>query len=174
MELQSGHILVAHPKFYFKDFKRSVIVLTDVGSVTTGLELNKRTGRSMQEVLDKQGYVWPYHNEVHFGGYANQNVLYCLHDNMWFSKSTQLVGEHHAISSDDFMIDKFCSLNTPEFFKMFFGCLAWGPGQLTKQICNNHWITISANTNSLIESDVDDLYDFAIQTYSQKGVESFF
>lgn len=175
MELKSGDILISHPKFYFKDFKKSVIILTEVGPVTTGLMLNQPFKKGMKELLDKQGYDWPHNNEVYIGGFANQSVLYCLHDNLWFSKSTQVVDSAYALSSDDFMIDKIASFNAPEFYKMFFGCLAWGPGQLQKQIYDNHWLVLQGDNKHIVEASTDEsLYSLSIENYSQKTVTSFF
>ena len=52
----------------------------------------------------------------------------------------------------------------PEQAIMALGYAGWAPGQLEQEISTNGWLTCPASPNLVFESDIDKLYDLALDS----------
>jgi putative transcriptional regulator len=72
------------------------------------------------------------------------------------------------------MLEKMAMNNTPREWIMFAGTSGWAPGQLEGEMDRDLWLTIDANPAIVFSSKKEELWNLAIDIYSQQQVENFF
>lgn len=172
-----GSLIVASPKLDKGIFARTVALVTEhTRRGTTGVVLNRRSSTSVEDLMSKIGMFGhpPYTELVHMGGPINETAIQMLHTNDWYSASTSVINDTFSISHDNFMLEKMAMNNTPQEWIMLAGSAGWAPGQLEKELDQELWLTIDANPAIVFSSKKDELWNIAIEIYSQQMVESFF
>ena len=170
MQIRSGSLLVAHPKYSDREHSQHVVYITEsTGTSTMGLKLNESSHYDMYDLMFNKGVIWQGDRELYLGGDINPNSLVMLHTNEWYSANTMQVDNYFAISSDYVMIDKMSEHNTPDWYRLFLGCLGWSPRELESELrtARPKWLLLSKPSQVLIESDYNHMWDLALEEYSQ-------
>lgn len=172
-----GKLLIASPKLDTGIFARSVAMVTEHGiNGTVGVVLNRPSGTTVSNMMHQLNItdLSTYDDLILMGGPIRERNLSLLHTNEWYSASTQVINSHFSISNDQFMLEKLVMQNTPYEWLMIAGSAGWAPGQLQKELDEDLWLTIDANPAIVFSSKKEELWNIAIEIYSQTMVENFF
>lgn len=171
-----GRLLVASPKLDSGIFSRTVALVTEHNRTgTQGVVLNRPSGTTVGKLLSETGHPdagWS--DIILMGGPIRERSISLLHTNDWYSASTHAINDTFSISNDTFMLDKLAMHNTPREWLMIAGSAGWAPGQLENEIDRDLWLTLDANPAIVFSSKKDELWNIAIEIYSQTMVETFF
>jgi putative transcriptional regulator len=174
VNLQSGDILVAHPRTPNGPWAKTVVVLTEVHSQgAVGLIVNKSAGYSFSDCVDIQNIA--NNPEIFIGGPVNRSALIMLHSNEWYSQNTMQIGRNMAISSDPIMVEKLAGGNEPVSYRLMAGICGWGPNQLQEECKReNGWLTIPGDPHYLFTSKPEHLWQRAVGLVTQSWVNTYF
>jgi putative transcriptional regulator len=172
--MQSGDILVAHPRTPASPWQKTVVVLTEVHSGgAVGLIVNKSAGYSFRDCVDIQHVA--RNPEIYIGGPVNRSALIMLHSNEWYSQNTMQIGRNMAISSDPIMIEKLAEGNEPHNFRLMAGICGWAAGQLQEECKReNGWLTIPGDPHYLFNTKPEHLWQRAVGLVTQTWVNTYF
>jgi len=177
-----GKILVAHPNLESSFFKKSLIfVFEDVDRQgSQGVILNKPTEFPISQLFNSKGYDVDYNDVVHKGGPINAKAVSLFHTGEWQSTNTFPVG-NYSLSSDEFMIEKMSTGNTPKGWRVTAGICGWGPGQLQAEVegslphtKNKNWLTIPTTDRILFDVDGEEQWQLGLEIASQQMVDQYF
>lgn len=178
----TGKVLVAHPNLDSSFFRKSVIfIYEDIERQgSQGIILNKPTKYPIRQIFNAKGYEVDYPQVVHRGGPINEKAVSLFHSGEWTSTNTYPIGSY-SISSDEFMIEKMSTGNTPLHWRVVGGVCGWGPGQLQAEVegslphtKNKNWLTIPTTDRILFEYDGDEQWVQALNLASQQMVDQYF
>lgn len=171
--IQPGVILAAHPKQKQGFFSQSVILITEHHKFSTvGLCINKPQTVTVGEATEID---WPWDDVLCCGGPVNSAALFMLHTSEWYSTNTMSITDSISISSDLLMIEKAAMGNTPQHWRFFNGMCGWSPGQLHREIVkNNMWLTCDSNEHILFNTEIEDIWEQAIELCAQKLTNQYF
>lgn len=133
-----GKLLISHPNCP-KDsfFYRSVIYLyqDDMTKGSIGVILNKPSKYSIADICNDNQIVYAgSYQPIYHGGPVNTNALVLLHTIEWISSNSAYVSNNLRISSDNDMLKKIASGDTPRKYRLFGGLSGWAPGQLLAEL----------------------------------------
>lgn len=180
----ASHLLIAHPNLKDRMFTKSVVLMiedeTDTGSV--GVVLNKPSNIGLPDFFRmSKGYDFQSDDYIRCGGPVNTQAVSLLHDDDWYSSNTYLLQRGLAVSSDEFMVEKMSTGNTPYRYRMFTGLASWGPGQLQAEINSTFpyqnysgWLTMPADRAIVFEYDGEKQWEKALELCTQKTIENWF
>ena len=177
MQIRSGSLLVSHPVHCEREHKKHVVYITESNDISTiGVTLNHLSSYDMREFMDQKGIEWHGDRSVHIGGVYNPHALIMLHDSYWYSSNTMQVNRDYSISSDATMLEKMEMGNTPDWYKMFIGCTAWSASELEYELRNRkpRWLFIPNPSDELVRSDDDEMWERAVDEYSQDIFNNYF
>lgn len=172
-----GKLLVASPKLDTGIFARTVVLVTEHSvNGTVGVVINRPSGTTVSNLMQQLGItdISTYQDLILMGGPIRERNISLLHTNEWYSASTHIINDQFSISNDQFMLEKLVMHNTPDEWIMLAGSSGWAPGQLQKEIDNDLWLTLDANPAIIFSSKKEELWNIAIEIYSQTMVEEFF
>lgn len=159
----AGILLIAEPFLKDPNFLRTVILLCEhqpEGSF--GLVLNKQIEQTLGELIDDlEGYNLP----VYYGGPVQMNTIHFLHqypnlipesieigDGIYWGGNFESMAA--LIKSKSLELDKI---------KFFIGYSGWGDGQLTTELDEKSWLTVSANRKLVFNTQYDEIWKGSLQ-----------
>lgn len=169
-----GKLLVAHPMLT-DFFARSVIyIYKDDSSGTAGLILNKPTRYTVKELLQESSLEYYGKEHVYKGGPVNEQAIFMLHTDDWYSTSTTQIGRGLALTSDDFMIEKLSIDQTPTRWRMCAGLAGWAYGQLEKELSSKYgWLICDANASIVFAQDGERQWNRALQQCVDQTINQY-
>lgn len=179
----AGRFLVAPPSQEDEFWSQSVIfVYEETDSAVIGLVLNKELDRSVSELAEHHGLEFNSDEMIFQGGPLNSSALVMLHTDDWSCTNTMQVPGGLRISSDRTMLNRLCSGDTPEKWKLFLGMSGWTSKQLEAEINGkppylkkNSWLVASTLDNSLIfNTNPPEMWKSALNTAVREATESYF
>lgn len=174
--LLPGTLLVAHPKMKPNLFSKSVVLIVEYHNKTyKGLIVNKSSTYLLKDVMEDCSQAYCGYSSLYKGGPVNTSSLILMHTNEWYSSNTMQVGQELAISSDTVMTDKLSVDNVPLSYKLMAGMSQWNENQLRTEIANSYWLIVEKyNINLLFDQNTDDIWEMAIDYYSQNLFDQYF
>lgn len=163
IEPAPGILLIAEPFLKDPNFLRTVILLCEhqeKGSF--GFVLNKQIEQTLDElVTDLEGYTLP----VYFGGPVQLNTIHFLH------QYPDLIPEAVKVSNDIYWGGNFETVTaliknkSIDFkkIKFFIGYSGWGDGQLTGELKEKSWLTVTATKNLVFDTQHDEIWKGSLQ-----------
>ena len=165
--LAIGKVLTAQPFMLDKNFKRSVILITDHnpddGSI--GFILNKKFNMKISELIsDFPDIDVP----VYFGGPVATDTIHYIHNVGELLDDSRKIVEGVSWGGDyeklKFLIDN--KLILPENIKFYIGYSGWSSGQLADEMKSGSWVLSEGHANYVFKSKPDVLWK---ETLINKG-----
>lgn len=159
----AGILLIADPFLKDPNFLRTVVILCEhkpEGSF--GLVLNKQIEQTLGELIsDLEGFDLP----VYYGGPVQMNTIHFLH------QYPDLIPDAQKIGNDIYWGGNFESLSAliknksidPGKIKFFVGYSGWGDGQLSDELKEKSWLTVSATKNLVFNTSQDEIWKGSLQ-----------
>lgn len=163
VEPAAGILLIAEPFLKDPNFLRTVILLCEhqqEGSF--GLVLNKQIEQTLDELIaDLDGCNLP----VYYGGPVQMNTIHFLH------QCPDLIPESVKVNNDIYWGGNFETVtaliktNSIDLskIKFFIGYSGWGDGQLTGELDEKSWLTVSANRKLVFNTEDDQIWKGSLQ-----------
>lgn len=162
-------------------FSKSVVIITESHRKTyKGLIVNKKGPYFVKDVLDDCSTSYVGQSSLYKGGPVSPNAIIMLHSNEWYSSNTMQVGKDLAISSDQTMVDKLAVDNNPFSYKIIAGVSQWAEDQLKTELTKTeehqpYWLILNKyDPELLFDSETSDIWDIAIDYYSQNMFDQYF
>jgi len=158
-----GILLIADPFLKDPNFLRTVVILCEhqeQGSL--GFVLNKQIEQTLDELItDLEGHELP----VYYGGPVQMNTIHFLH------QYPDLIPDSQKISNDIYWGGNFETVtaliknNSIDLnkIKFFVGYSGWGDGQLTDELKERSWLTVSATHDLVFNTQHDDIWKGSLQ-----------
>ncbi len=166
-----GILLIADPFLKDPNFLRTVVLLCEhqeQGSF--GLVLNKQIEQTLGELInDLEGFNYP----VYYGGPVQMNTLHFLH------QYPDLIPDAAKVSKDIFWGGNFESLTAliknneidETRIKFFVGYSGWGDGQLSGEMEEKSWLTVSATQRLVFDTPHDEIWKESLRHLGGKYEE---
>lgn len=151
-------LLIADPFLKDPNFMRTVVYLcrhSEEGSF--GFVLNKMFEQTLDELINGlEGIEIP----VYYGGPVQTDTIHYLH------QYSDLIPECYQVSDEiywggDFETVKELLRNNRidrNKIKFFIGYSGWEKEQLTQELTESSWLTVSANRKLVFETDIDEVW----------------
>lgn len=166
VKIAAGDLLIAHPHW---NPTRSVVLITEANrNLITGLVLNNPSPMKMPGLVAQYDLEWYEDPSVYTGGDVSPGALILLHDSNWYSTNTLPVRSDLAISSDQFMLEKFSMGNTPQQWRVLLGCTVWDKDDLVHNLSlkKSQWLLLPNADSHLIFADPESQYRTALSAHS--------
>jgi len=158
-----GILLIADPFLKDPNFLRTVVILCEhQEGGSFGLVLNKQIEQTLGELIDDlTGFELP----VFYGGPVQMNTIHFLH------QYPDLIPESCRISDEIYWGGNFESVsaliksNSIDLrkIKFFVGYSGWGDGQLTDELKEKSWLTVTATKNLVFHTQHDEIWKGSLQ-----------
>lgn len=159
LEAAKGRLLISEPFLDDPNFKRSVVLLTDLHDEgTVGFVLNHPSGLLLKDLLpEAAGSEFP----LYIGGPVANDTIHFIHrcndrlsDGINVGKGIYWGGNFEALKV---LINK--GQIQPQEIKFFLGYSGWGGDQLNYEIADNTWIVSDQFGDDMVFSaDEEDLW----------------
>ncbi len=163
IEPATGILLIAEPFLKDPNFLRTVVILCEhqeLGSF--GFVLNKQIEQTLDELLtDMEGHTLP----VYYGGPVQTNSIHFLH------QYPDLIPESVKVTGDIYWGGNFETVTALlkndsldlNKIKFFIGYSGWGDGQLTRELEEKSWLTVSANARLVFNTGYNEIWKSSLQ-----------
>ncbi|WP_037492975.1 YqgE/AlgH family protein [Sneathiella glossodoripedis] len=147
-----GQILIAMPTMPDPRFQKAIILLCAHGEDgAMGIVLNKDLDAISFEDLFAQLEI-PLtadftDKKIHFGGPVESERGFLLHSTDIIHETSILIDKEIALTATVDMLKSLASGSGPENTLLALGYAGWGPGQLEKEIQENGWLVVDADSD---------------------------
>lgn len=163
-----GILLIADPFLKDPNFLRTVVILCEhrqQGSF--GLILNKQIAHTLNQLVeDLEGFYFP----VYYGGPVQMNTLHFLHqypdlipDSVEVGNKIYWGGNFESLTA----LIKNKSIDEAKI-KFFIGYSGWGDGQLSGEMRERSWLTVSANRDLVFNTPHDEVWKESLRQLGGK------
>ena len=163
IEPGTGILLIADPFLKDPNFLRTVVILCEhqeQGSM--GFVLNKQIEKTLNELItDLEGHCLP----VYYGGPVQMDTIHFLHqypdlipESIKITKDIYWGGNFETVKA--LIKNKSIDLNK---IKFFIGYSGWGNGQLTGELKEKSWLTVSANCTLVFNTLQEKIWKGSLQ-----------
>lgn len=163
-----GILLIADPFLKDPNFLRTVVLLCEHRTEGSfGLVLNKQIEQTLDELLsDLEGCRFP----VYYGGPVEMNTLHFLH------QYPSLIPDSVKIGNGMYWGGNFESLTAliksnsidKDKIKFFAGYSGWGDGQLSDEMKEKSWLTVTATTDIVFKTPHPEIWKGSLQLLGGK------
>ncbi len=153
-----GILLIADPFLKDPNFLRTVVFLCEHRNEGSfGLVLNKQIEQTLDQLIaDMEGFSFP----VYYGGPVQMDTLHFLH------QYPDLIPDAIKVGNDIYWGGNFESLTAliknnsidRSKIKFFVGYSGWGDGQLSGEMEEKSWLTVSASSNLVFGTAHDEIW----------------
>lgn len=174
----TGKFLIARPNIVDPFFRRGVVFIYEHSHTgTAGVVINHRhTEHNTHTVLHSRGFETTSTpcEFLYKGGPVNDKALLMFHSAEWNSSNTLRVSDYYAVSSDDMMMFKYTTGDTPRRYKFCCGASVWHPQQIRAEIHANHWLICDLPPEMVFDQDDRELWDLAVEYSAKETMDRFF
>ena len=179
----TGKLLVAQPKFLFKNFEKSVILVAQNNTGGSwGVVVNKWANTiSMQDIMRAAGIEYNGIKEVHIGGPIEPTRVHVIHTLDWFSSNTLRVTDEIGITGDISVLAAIAGGQGPKIYKVGVGVATWSAGQLEGEISGlepwtsgHQWLTTDATIDLVLKGAGEEQWQRAINQCVTQKISDFF
>jgi putative transcriptional regulator len=168
MESLTGQILIAMPQMMDPRFARSVVYVCahseDEGAM--GLVVNKLLASLTMDELFTHLKLEPTSlaasRPVHFGGPVEPGRGFVLHTADYREDATLMVGDGFAVTATLDILRAIGKGEGPQRSLLALGYAGWAPGQLDAEMQANGWLSVTADTDLIFDSDFEDKWQRAL------------
>lgn len=158
-----GILLIADPFLKDPNFLRTVVILCEHqehGSF--GFVLNKQIEQTLDELItDLEGHPLP----VYYGGPVQMNTIHFLHQYPDLIPESSKVGDEIYWGGNFESLTALIKNKSIDFnkIKFFIGYSGWGDGQLSDEIKEKSWLTVSATRKLVFNTQHDEIWKGSLQ-----------
>ncbi len=168
-----GQLLIAVPHMEDPRFRHSLVYMCSHSrSGAVGLVVNKLIEdmpfADLLEQLDIESGDQSDAIRVHFGGPVEPGRGFVLHTSDYSIDGTTGVAGGMALTATTDILRDIALGRGPAQSLLALGYSGWGPGQLDREIQDNGWLVVPADTALLFDADIDSKWQRA---YAKLGVE---
>ncbi|MGE0661254.1 MAG: YqgE/AlgH family protein [Reyranellaceae bacterium] len=168
-----GQLLIAVPHMEDPRFRHSLVYMCSHSrSGAVGLVVNKLIEdmpfADLLEQLDIETGDKSNAIRVHFGGPVEPGRGFVLHTSDYSIDGTTGVAGGMALTATTDILRDIALGRGPAQSLLALGYSGWGPGQLDREIQDNGWLVVPADTALLFDADIDSKWQRA---YAKLGVE---
>lgn len=150
MYLESGTLLISHPKMPDPRFGQTVLLLTQHSPQGAfALCLNRQTTHDINKLGEELKIGKPLPFPIHWGGPVHPSSVWMVHTPEWHTDQTLNVNEHWKITSSEAMFHHLADGDAPRQFIICYGFASWGPKQLEAELAGeppyatgSSWVTL--------------------------------
>ena len=113
--------------------------------------------------LAKDSLLSTLEQPVLSGGPISQNRGFVLHSTQSGWKSSLALSENIMITTSKDILMALGTEKAPEQFMVTLGYAGWGPGQLEKELQENSWLTIEANSDIIFNTPIEQRWQKATE-----------
>jgi putative transcriptional regulator len=153
-----NYFLLAMPRMSDPNFSQSVVYLCEHGvDGAMGLIVNHQLDISVKAIFDQLDleYEDKYADSLIFdGGPVQRDRGFILHkscERKW--ESTLAISDDISLTASKDILSDIALGNGPEESLITLGYSSWEPGQLEKELSQNSWLTIPANSAIIFNTD---------------------
>lgn len=164
----TGQFLIAMPALDDPNFFHSVTFIcehNDEGAM--GLVINRSTSISLGEVITQLGLEWPTSDIadqiVYQGGPVETERGFVIHRPIGDWDATIDVNGEFGVSSSRDIMEAIAEGEGPDQLLVTLGYAGWGPGQLEKELGENTWLTVPADSAIIFDTPMDKRWEAAAQ-----------
>lgn len=177
-----GTLLIAPPTVQHHLWSTSTVLITDIErEKTIGLIANRGSRMSISEFGERLGHDLDHIPGLLFlGGPERQTSFSLLHSPEWSCTNTFNINDHFSISSSNDILTRFEQGDEPQYWRMFLGMCVWDTDKLDDQISGKlnsstsiNWCTSSCDVDLLFDTDIDDIWDSALERCSLEFAQNF-
>jgi len=172
----AGKCLIAAPSLRGSQFERSVIYIYEqTPNGVAGLIINHKSNYTTADLAASKGYSNSATvDTIYNGGPVNPQAVVMLHTTGWYSSNTMQVSADLAVSSDDVMIHKYLTGNTPDDYKFCAGASVWAPQQLQGDFGRGNWLQTRLTTQEIFAYSGLTQWDMALELAISDNVKQYF
>lgn len=170
-----GQFLIAMPNMADTRFEKTVIYMcAHSADGAMGLVINKRQDMVFPDLLVQLGIIGEEETIrmpqsaremiVRDGGPVERSRGFVLHTGDYAADSSMEIGIGLCLTATVDVLRAISRGYGPQQAIMALGYAGWAPGQLEQEISTNGWLTCPASANLVFESDIDKLYDLALDS----------
>jgi len=164
-----GHLLIATPAITDERFIKSVIFLCSHDyDHAMGLIINKINPQiNFNNICEQMNIKDPRFNKerlIHIGGPMDNSRGFVLHTSDHILPETKIIGQDFGMTCSVDIIKELASGGGPEKSIVTVGYAGWYAGQLEVELKQNSWLTINAQKDIVFNSEIDDLWNYALST----------
>jgi putative transcriptional regulator len=158
IEPGAGILLIADPFLKDPNFLRTVVLLCDhKDEGSFGFVLNKQIEQTLDELLENfENLPLP----VYYGGPVQQDTIHFVH------QYPHLIPDACKVSDDIYWGGNFETATaliknktiSLDKIKFFIGYSGWGNGQLSSELEEKSWLTVSATKNLVFNTKADEVW----------------
>ncbi len=163
----TDHFLIAMPQMDDPFFGGSVVYIcehNDDGAM--GVVINKPSPIRMDQLFDAVKEPTPerfHDNWVMMGGPVQIDRGFLVHTPVGSWQSSLLVTDDVAMTTSRDIISGMRDEATVQKSLATIGYASWGKNQLERELSNNDWLTVPANTRILFDVPYEQRYDAALE-----------
>ena len=153
-----NYFLLAMPRMSDPNFSQSVVYLCEHGvDGAMGLIINHQLDISVKAIFEQLDleYEDKYADSLIFdGGPVQRDRGFILHkscERKW--ESTLAISDDISLTASKDILSDIALGNGPEESLIALGYSSWEPGQLEKELSQNSWLTIPANSAIIFNTD---------------------
>ncbi|TCS62655.1 YqgE/AlgH family protein [Varunaivibrio sulfuroxidans] len=169
----AGKLLIAMPGMDDRRFEKTVIYLcVHNADGAMGLVLNRTLDEvSFDGLLEQMKIEVAHPSEniaVHFGGPVESERGFVLHSPDYMRDSTMVVDSAVAMTATLDVLRAIAEGHGPKNKVFAVGYTGWGPGQLDRELLDNGWMAVDADTTLVFGDDQDTKWERA---FAKIGVD---
>lgn len=162
--LKRGKFLLSEPSMQDKNFKRTVLLITEHNeNESIGFIINRPTKYKVSEIIED----FPqFSSPIYVGGPVETNTLHFIHSlgdrieqSIPISHGLYWSGNFETVKS----LIKQRKVNESEI-KFFLGYSGWSAGQLEYELQENAWILTNTKSNIALEKSDNKLWQKLVKT----------
>ena len=160
-----NHFLISMPGLSDPNFNHSITYICEHSSEgAMGLVVNHGLSIQFDEVLEQMGIEDRANvglKEVLAGGPVQVGRGFVLHSNdRWWPSTLKITDEIFLTASKD-ILDALATNDGPNSSLVILGYAGWEAGQLEREIAENSWLTVPADSRVLFATDTDQRWQAA-------------
>ncbi len=150
------HFLIAMPTLHDPNFEGGLIYLCrhdETGAL--GIMVNRQLDISLQDLFAQMQLSLNRHDligqHIYFGGPVATERGFVLHEHSGEWQSTLEVAEHIGLTTSRDLLHAVSDGAGPKRFLIALGYSSWEEGQLEKELGENAWLSVAADSHILFD-----------------------
>jgi len=156
----TNQFLIAMPQMADPYFANTVTYLWKHSTEgALGIVINTPLQVSIADIFDELDIVYDIpeqtfrRRKILAGGPVERDKGFIIHDSMRSWESSVSITDEISVCTSKTILQDIASGNGPDNYLIALGCAGWEAGQLEREIGENAWLTMPANTALLFSTD---------------------